>query len=175
MGRRIAAGVLWAILLFVIMAALPAQGHTRTELDLFVEEWTARADEALSFRLVSELQDMEERHPWYFNPTPASRVVDASGWSGSVEQWRPLISIFFATDQVDTAMRVMNCETGGTGNPDSYNQRSGASGLFQHLPKYWVERSKAAGWGGADIFDPEANVAVAAWLARRSWLHWTCY
>ena len=48
--------------------------------------------------------------------------------------------------------------------------------LFQHLGKYWDERSRQAGWYGASIYDPEANIAVAAWLfytqgGRR---HWTC-
>jgi len=39
-----------------------------------------------------------------------------------------------------------------------------AVGWFQHLARFWVERSTAAGWEGSNIFDPEANVAVAAWL-----------
>ncbi len=97
-------------------------------------------------------------------------------WSGTVEQWRPLVEKYFPADQVDTAMRVMNCETGATGDPNSYNSGSHASGLFQHLPKYWEERSTAAGWGGSDIMDPETNVAVAAWLQQwGGWSHWTCY
>jgi hypothetical protein len=39
-----------------------------------------------------------------------------------------------------------------------------AVGWFQHLARYWVERSTAAGWTDYDIFHAEANVAVAAWL-----------
>ncbi len=79
----------------------------------------------------------------------------AREWSGTVEQWRPLVEKYFAADQVDTAMRVMNCETGGTGDPNSKNPNSTASGLFQHLTKYWngpLEwRATSAGWAGADI------------------------
>lgn len=178
MARRITAGVLWAILLVVIMASLPAQGHTRSELDQWRVEWVMRADWSLSPSIIEGWADMKERHPWYFNPTPINWPTSPSpsSWSGSVEQWRPLVSIYFPADQVDTAMRVMNCETGGTGNPYSYNRGSGASGLFQHLPKYWADRSTKAGWGGSDIMDPEANVAVAGWLQRTGgWTHWTCY
>lgn len=61
------------------------------------------------------------------------------------------------------------------------NPYSGASGLFQHMPYYWPARAEKAGWAGADIFDPEANIAVSAWLVLRSeregkgsWAHWTC-
>ncbi len=81
---------------------------------------------------------------------------------------------FFAADLVDHALCVIRHET-TDGNPNSYNSRSGASGLFQHLPKYWADRSAKAGWAGADIFDPRANVAVAAWLQRDGggWGHWT--
>jgi hypothetical protein len=95
----------------------------------------------------------------------------------SVESWRPLVEKHFAADQVDTAMRVMNCETGATGDPNSYNSGSHASGLFQQLPKYWDQRAIDAGWEGADIMDPEANVAVSAWLQRYGggWSHWSCY
>lgn len=92
---------------------------------------------------------------------------------GSVEQWRPLVEAYFPSAQVTKALRVLECES--RGDPRAYNRRSGASGLFQHLAKYWDQRSAAAGWAGADIFDPEANIAVAAWLWRwGGWGHWTC-
>ncbi len=155
-----------------------ALAHSATELDEWTESWTKQADISLSPELTAEWDDMIALHPWYFNPTPANQVPTSqvrTGWSGSVEQWRPLVARYFPPADVDTAMRILNCETGGTGNPNSYNDRSGASGLFQHLPKYWESRSTLAGWAGASIFDPEANVAVSAWLAKDSWFHWTCY
>ncbi len=160
----------------LLMTAGVADAHTETELDQWVDNWSERMSEAVSGRLLDEYDDMQGRHPWYWEPP----VVDdprptRNVWSGNVEQWRPLISRYFSPADVDTAMRVLNCETGGTGNPNSYNDRSGASGLFQQLPKYWAERSAKAGWAGASIMDPEANVAVSAWLAEDSWGHWTCY
>ena len=53
------------------------------------------------------------------------------------------------------------------------NASSGAAGLFQHIPRYWSDRSTKAGFAGADIYDPNANVGVAAYLVDRDgWKHW---
>ena len=163
-----------AICLLLMMQGV-ANAHTETELDEWSVGWFSRADTTLSSALLDEYRDMQERHPWYWNPpVVADSHPTRSVWSGNVEQWRPLVARYFA--DVDTAMRILNCETGGTGNPNSYNERSGASGLFQQLPKYWADRSAKAGWGEASIMDPEANVAVSAWLQRTGgWGHWTCY
>lgn len=90
-----------------------------------------------------------------------------------VEQWRTLVTKWFG-DRTDEALAVIACESGG--NQSAVNSRSGAAGLFQHLPRYWPERSAAAGWAAADIIDAEANIAVAAWLSRggTDWTHWEC-
>ena len=45
------------------------------------------------------------------------------------------------------------------------NKSSGASGWFQHLPKFWDERTKKSKtFDGFHILDPVANVGMAAWL-----------
>ena len=46
-----------------------------------------------------------------------------------------------------------------------------AVGWFQHLAKYWGERSSKAGWGNYHPFHGRANVAVAAWLFYSSGIH----
>ncbi len=90
-----------------------------------------------------------------------------------VERWRPLVAEHFLRGDVPWAMRVLDCES--TGDPDAKNPRSTASGLFQHLASQWPERASKAGWGGADVFDPEANIAVAAWLYYLDGpRHWVC-
>ena len=90
-----------------------------------------------------------------------------------VERWRTLVEAYFPPSEVDRALSIIRCESGG--DPRAFNRRSRAAGLFQHLLKYWEKRSAAAGWSGADPFDPTANVAVAAWLWRTGgWGHWTC-
>lgn len=97
----------------------------------------------------------------------------------TAEWWRTLVERYFPASRVEQALSVMGCESGG--NPDATNSRSGAAGLFQHLPRYWEGRSTSAGWGGADIYNPQANIAVAAWLAADGaskgltyWHHWVC-
>ncbi|MGA7270731.1 MAG: S-layer homology domain-containing protein [Acidimicrobiia bacterium] len=116
-------------------------------------------------------------------PVIPSSVVDAyvtrlalSEWTqgSGVEVWRPVVEAYFRPSDVDRALRIMSCES--QGDPYARNHRSGASGLFQHLPKYWSGRSADAGFSGASIYDPEANVAVAAWLVYHlgGWSHWTC-
>lgn len=107
------------------------------------------------------------------NPEGLAPVpVDRPGESDSrVDRWRPLVEKHFPEGMVAKALRVMYCES--RGNPDAVNDSSGASGLFQHLPRFWPQRSQAAGFAGASIFDPEANIATAAFLATRDgWRHW---
>jgi peptidoglycan hydrolase CwlO-like protein len=56
---------------------------------------------------------------------------------------------------------------------DAVNTSSGASGVFQFMPFLWPIVSKAAGWGGASVFDAKANVAVASWtVANYGWSPW---
>ncbi len=111
----------------------------------------------------------------------AAAAAASAGWTpgAGVEPWRPLVEKYFPDRLVEEALRVMRCESNG--DPLIINRYSAASGLFQHLPYYWLSRSARAGWEGSDIFDPEANIAVAAWLVRAtengggdSWSHWSC-
>jgi hypothetical protein len=88
-------------------------------------------------------------------------------------RWFSVVSHYFYPLDVPRALAVIDCES--RGNAFAVNPSSRASGLFQHLPKYWAERSAAAGVAGASIFDPRANTAVAAWLVYHAggWDHWS--
>lgn len=112
-------------------------------------------------------------HGWHEPPPAGLDPWSGTGDTVGVEQWRGLVSAWFGAN-TDDALTVIACESGG--NPDAANPRSSARGLFQHLGRFWPERSAAAGFAGADIFDPEANVAVAAWLSGggTDWSHWVC-
>jgi hypothetical protein len=83
-----------------------------------------------------------------------------SGWLSQV-QVRALVSIYFAAEDVNKAVRVAWCES--RFDPNSTNLRTGAVGLFQHLPQYWEERAAEAGFTGAEPTDPVASTAAAAW------------
>ena len=122
------------------------------------------------------------------NPTaPTSTAAVTTTAAGSisrtlkpaVEQWRPLVSSYFSPALVDQALSIIQCESLGDAN--AYNPYSGASGLFQFLPGTWAVTSVKAGFSGASVFDPEANIASAAWLTsyyqasgRSAWTAWHC-
>jgi soluble lytic murein transglycosylase-like protein len=96
-----------------------------------------------------------------------------------IEHWRPLVSQFFPSARVNEALAIIRCESNG--DPNAYNPYSGASGLFQFLPSTWATTAPKAGYSGASVFDPEPNVASAAWLANRYqqlgqyyWQAWSC-
>lgn len=96
-------------------------------------------------------------------PPPASGMGN-----GNVEQWRGLVAAYFPADQVDRALRVMACESGG--NPNAYNP-SGASGLMQVLAS-WADNF---GYTPQQLFDPAINLHVASILYYDGgWGHWVC-
>ena len=71
-----------------------------------------------------------------------------------------------------TAMCVADRESNF--DPDAYNQRSGASGVFQFIPSTWAWASEEAGYGGASPFDAHANVGTAAWVVTNyGWKAWS--
>jgi hypothetical protein len=118
------------------------------------------------YQAALDLVEMEER-----------RLAALAG----VEHWRPLVARYFPPDRVGEALQVMHCES--RGNPDATNPQSEAAGLFQFLESTWVLASARAGFTGASRYDPEANVASAAWLVahsvavdhpRGAWGHWSC-
>lgn len=108
---------------------------------------------------------------WFPLPPPNP----AAGQFGvNVERWRALVAAYFPPGVVNEALSVMACES--QGNPNATNPDTRAAGLFQHMPAYWSDRSRRAGVPGANIYEPTANVKVAAWLYSQSgtWSHWSC-
>lgn len=97
---------------------------------------------------------------------------DHPGDRDAIARWRPLVSQFFEEADVDRALDVIWCES--RGDRWAKNPNSTASGLFQHLASMWGDRAPLAGFPTADVYDPVANVGVAAWLVyeRGGWSHW---
>ena len=87
-------------------------------------------------------------------------IASPSGWLSEV-QVRALVTEYFKPEDVNTAVRIAWCES--RFDPEALDLRTGAVGLFQHLPQYWEERADNAGFPGADPTDPEASTAAAAW------------
>ena len=96
-----------------------------------------------------------------------------------VERWRDLVETYFPSNRVEEALRIIGCESNG--DPDALNPYTGAAGLFQFLPPTWETVAPRAGFGDASVFDPEASIGSAAWLAGRYedlgyyyWTPWNC-
>lgn len=165
--------------------ALPAQAHTEDQLVEWSKDWTRRVTQrggVFSPRLISEYRDMRDRHPCSeVLDTPCSPAAPAApsihsdpvhqGMGSNVEQWRSLVEAYFGAN-VDAALRVMACESGG--NPNAANPRSSASGLFQFLASTW-ERTTGEDYPGS-VFNGEANIAAAAELSSSGsdWSQWSC-
>jgi hypothetical protein len=139
------------------------------------------------FRATDEAgNDTTDQITVYYVPpettTTTTTIATPPGVEGgrrNVEEWRPLVEQYFAAELVEDALKVIKCESHG--DPLAHNSSSGAAGLFQFIPKTWNWASQSAGWAGASAFDPEANIASAAWLTQWSsnrgsdpWSHWSC-
>ena len=156
---------------------MPAQAHTRAELDEWVAAWVVEADDSFNPTMVTEFEDMATRHAYYFDPQPV-QTRQRVRWTGpvNVEQWRPLVAKYFAPDLVDHAMCILAHES--KGNPNAKNTRSTAAGLFQFLRSTWDRVPVSISGGSYDsgaVYQPEPNIAAAAWLQKRGsgWGQWT--
>lgn len=110
--------------------------------------------------------------PFCVSEVQIAEPIEVVGWWGSgTERWRPWLEIYFHPWEIERALAVMRCES--LGDPYAVNPSSGASGLFQHMPEYWEERSTRFAWGGYGIMEVDANIAVAASLVHHEgWHHW---
>jgi len=114
-------------------------------------------------------------------PTTITGEDEGGDWDfpPAVERWRDLAERYFPSNRVEEALAILQCES--LGDPEAYNPFSGASGLFQFLPSTWASTAPQAGFPDAGPFEPEANIATAAWLANRYqelgqyyWQAWSC-
>tara|TARA_Y100001963_G_scaffold132653_1_gene191412 strand:- start:4636 stop:5415 length:780 start_codon:yes stop_codon:yes gene_type:complete len=123
-----------------------------------------------------------DRETWYLE-TVRESPDDEAGWVHNWADWdnpptlEQLVDIYFDPIDKAWALRVAFCESSALPSDTYSNAVSSALavGWFQHLSKFWLQRSQISGWAGYDIFDSEPNVAVAAWLfyetggAERHW------
>ena len=94
-------------------------------------------------------------------------LITALSGIGGCSTLGEYIQVFFAPEDHDLMEQIAWCESSADAD-DIYstavNPKSGATGWFQHLPKWWDERSRRAGYADRSMYDPEANVAVASYL-----------
>jgi hypothetical protein len=97
------------------------------------------------------------------SPPPRPRTVYATGPVADVIR---AAAARYGTDP-NTLLRVAMCESGL--NPNSYNSRSGATGLFQFKPGTFY------GHGGHNIWDPADQADIAAKMFSQGLAYeWSC-
>jgi hypothetical protein len=115
-----------------------------------------------------------DRGTWYIET-----IDPEMEWQHNWANWdeppslQQLVDIYFLPVDREWALKVAYCESSAKPT-DTYSNAVShalAVGWFQHLSKFWLQRSELAGWHGYDIFDTEPNVAVAAWLFYGSGEH----
>ena len=100
-------------------------------------------------------------------PNVGSCDIDEDIWLNHYPTLIEYVNTYFEVEDRDWALRVAFCESSGEPKDqfnEAVNDESGATGWFQHLPKFWIERSVKAGFAGFAINHPKANVGVASWL-----------
>ncbi len=91
--------------------------------------------------------------------------------AGSVERWRPLVSVYFPEDQVDRALCIIGHESNG--DPGADNPKSSARGLFQILGSLWAPHY---GIDRTDLYDPLINTRIALDIWQNyGWSAWSPY
>lgn len=171
------------ILAGILILPLPAKGHTTEEKAEWKREWinSSTNDGYLTPSEISTYLSFTSKHrePIRLPAQASPSRKPPPTWSGSVEQWKPLIEQYFSPlNAVDWAMRVMHCES--RGNPLALNSTTQAAGLMQVMPQWHT----GVGWGHGpspygpfDPFIPEENIRFAAWLYSQPWggpSQWAC-
>jgi hypothetical protein len=158
-------------MLSLTLVATVALGPSALPTDVWEADWIARATQTgLTPTLMAEWRQLKALDPTWTEPEPIQPVAANNSVSlEGVEQWRWLVAQHFKPEDVETALAIMACESGG--NPTAENPTSTATGLFQHLRGWW-----SGEWGldAFDPFDPAQSVAAAAALryGRGNWNDW---
>ncbi len=104
--------------------------------------------------------------------TTIAPTVVTSGYL-TERQVRQTIALYFEPADVDRAVRVAWCES--SFNASSVDVRTGGEGIFHIDPALFDEVAADAGVRGRDILDPDANVAVAAYLVYQTEAGWSSF
>jgi len=105
--------------------------------------------------------------------TPCSHGCEPGDGHYELPTLEELINEYFKPEDRVLALKIAFCESSGQSHHIGSDVVSDALavGWFQHLARYWAERSERAGWGDYHPFHGRANVAVAAWLFYSSGVH----
>ena len=177
--------VLGAFLIILLMLAVKSEAHTAEECDQLTQElgeWFEYEQwHGTNFLALEDLRGLLDEKVAWCSPkrTHTTHSRSTRSYGGGVEQWRPLVTQYFRSADIEIALCLIGYETGFTGNPNAKNPRSSAAGLFQFLRSTWdkVPLSVTGGtYDSGQVYQPEANVRSAAWLKDASgWSQWSPY
>lgn len=88
---------------------------------------------------------------------------------------REIVAEVFQPEDVSRAIRSAWCASNF--DPGYQHAETSAAGLFQLTPDQWSTNAPEAGYGSAEIIDPDANAAVAAWIVYQvpgGWSNLAC-
>lgn len=120
------------------------------------------------------LKHFNGRNQWYLESIEENPADEYLGqyWveRPTLEQ---LVNQWFLPNDRALALRIAFCESSALPHHTHNDAVSSALavGAFQHLSRYWKDRSAAAGFKGWDIYDLKAQVGVAAHLFYSSGVH----
>ena len=100
-------------------------------------------------------------------PVDRSCHGDEERWLSHLPTLGELIDQYFEPKDREFFTWLAMCESSGKPDDiysDAMHPKSKATGWFQHLPKFWIERSVRSGFIGFSIDHPVAKVGVAASL-----------
>ena len=100
-------------------------------------------------------------------PSTGSCHIDEDVWLSHYPTLTELVDTYFLPEDRAWALKVAFCESSAKPKDkfnDVIHSESGATGWFQHMPEFWMERSFKAGFVGFAKNHPKANVGVASWL-----------
>ncbi len=100
------------------------------------------------------------RIDWQEGPWHVKRLIRCANIAGAFPEGPP------------KALAIADRESGF--RPKAYNSYSGASGIYQHLRRYWPGRPSAFGFSGWSAFNARANIIVTIRMVHRvgSWAPW---
>lgn len=110
-------------------------------------------------------------------PQSAAPAQAAAASAGSIEAIIQQAAVAHGVNP-GYMLSVAQCES--SLNPTAVNESYFAgggnpSGLFQYIPSTWAAFSAQAGYGGASVFNAEANANTTAWAFSQGLSsHWAC-
>lgn len=155
---------------FLALTPSPPAHATDAHLDAW-EAWQAEQVHEQWHECVDELHDLNG--PYVTPPSVPPPVSKATGPRvnpppAGVEQWRGLVAAIWPPEQVDSALRVLACES--QGDPGAISPTDDWGLMQINRPTWETTYGPASSW-----LDPATNLRVALAIWRQGgWGWWTC-